>query len=183
MRQNREELEKFIQCNNKYGQLRKLSRDLLEEEAMRDIRRRITATGIDADALLAVAGWSGRKVDWDWGSIQRTLRKSHPRRYELALWCERILCGLVVGRLSDSKRWLSLTFIEGNPKQHPLKGEVVPLALQGASLYAGLMADEVWGGPEVRVKNPLPEARHVYVRAGFTLTQSEAKFDFLVEPR
>lgn len=162
-------------CATKYNRLRRLTHDLLEEEALRAFRIKILVRNIDDDALAVVDGhWSviGRKELFAWRDrILPVLLKSHPRALRLALWSEGRLCGLAVARLSDSKAWISLTHIEGSPdSSHPLKGLVAPIALVGADIYRSLVENEDSLGRRtcVRIMNPLAESIDWYAKCGYS---------------
>lgn len=117
------------------------------------------------------------------GKTSADVEKSHPRRYEVAIWHNKVLCGVAIGRVCDSKQWLSLTHIEGNPDpNHPLKGMVVPLVVLGAQLYANLAATESVS-PLLRIMNPVPGAVSTYNKAGFTrAVVVKKKYHYLTTP-
>lgn len=159
----------------KHKELRRLTRELLQEEALRAFRVRVDVHPIDDDACASIrTRWTptGRKVAFPWEErILPTLHKSHPRRLDLALWCLGHLCGVAVVRLADCKAWLSITHIEGSPDpSHPLKSLVVPLVLAGADLYGTLIQahDDAGRRPVVRIMNPLKESINWYASCGYS---------------
>lgn len=159
-------------CAAKYRRIRRLTRDLLEEEVLRAFRIRLTVEPLEEKALDAVdSEWTpaGRKEPFPWrGDICPRLHKSHPRRLDLAMWCGGRLCGLSVARLSDAKEWVSITHVEGSPHaSHPLKGLVAQIALTGADIYASLVQPA--RKPKVRIMNPLPQSMVAYERSGYSV--------------
>jgi hypothetical protein len=162
------------ECEAKYAQLRAHAFTLLEEEWLHQHHQKLTVTRISENAIDFIdeiwAPHPARPAPWDWkGVLLRTLRTSHPRRFEVALWADKVLCGVAIGRLSQAKEWVSVTFVEGNPDSgHPLKGKVLAASLLGARLYAALMERADGSSPAVRVLNPLTQVLPHYHRAGYT---------------
>lgn len=163
-----------------------MTRDLLEEEALRAFRIKIDVCPINDDAHAAIrTTWTplARKVAFPWEErILPTLHKSHPRRLDLALWCDGHLCGLAVVRLADCKAWLSITHIEGSPDpSHPLKSLVVPLVLVGTDIYGTLVQahDDARRRPIVRIMNPLKESINWYARCGYSRFTQQNGYSFV----
>lgn len=166
-------------CRVRYQSIKRNTFDLLEEEFLRETMLRIDATSIDDTALCAVReqwGLHKRRAAFDWeGGIMPILRKSHPRSLDMALWCRDVLCGLAVARLSDSKEWLSLTYLEGNPDpEHPLKNRVLPAVIAAMDMFACQVQlhDKQRRRPRLRVMRPLPEVLDRYRQLGYSDIQS-----------
>ena len=161
-------------CCEKHNRIRRLVRTQLEEEIQRAYHGlKISAEPITERALQHVdATWApaGRREPFDWRRIDRVGMKSHPRRLDLALWDGQQLCGLMMSRLSDRKEWLSITHLEGAPVAHSLKGQLAPVAVVAADIYAALIheEDELGRQPDVRILNPLPQSMAVYERCGYS---------------
>ena len=165
-------VERLDVCAAKYARLRRLTRDLLEEQALPVFRTRVTVQPVDDSALDVVdMDWtpSGRRIPFAWRErILPVLHKSHPRRLDLAVWCNGQLCGLAVARLSNAKEWVSITHIEGSPHaSHPLKGRIAQIVLVGADIYASLVQPD-GRKPQVRIMNPLPQSMVAYERSGYS---------------
>ncbi len=107
---------------------------------------------IDAAALDAVGGWSGRRVDWPWHMLAAAWRRNHPDRFEAAAWRDGVLCGLVLGRPAPTAPHLSLYWIEANPNPaNPLRRNVALALFEPARRYALAL-----GKAELRLIDPLP---------------------------
>ena len=173
----------------RYRVHRKHTRELLEEEAFHVFKLRVNVVTIDEDILRRVRQeWAGhleRKVDWDWekGIVDRMWRKN-ARGLDLGFVVEGQLCGLAAARMSDAKRWLSLTHIEGAPMEHPLKGRVLPLVINGLYIYRALAnTEETLKSTGIRVLNPLDEALPCYEKQGYTLSTSSKRLrSIVIEP-
>lgn len=159
-----------------------MTHDLLEEEALRAFRQKVVVRGLTDEAIAATQQWQGRLHPFDWESIRSVLRKSHPDRLELSLWHSGQLCGMASGRVSPSKVWVSLTYIEGSPDpSHALKKRVVPLALVGADIYASLIqhASNLPDKPSVRILRPLPQSMQWYRQQGYSEVYQANGYSFL----
>jgi hypothetical protein len=90
--------------------------------------------GIDAVAILAVGQWRGRRVAWPWHLLAYDWRRSHPARFELAVWQDTVLCGLALGRPAPAAKHLSMHFMQAAPHHaNPLRRNVARITLGGAS--------------------------------------------------
>lgn len=163
-------------AKERYRKHRLHTRELLEEAAFHEFRYRVDVGCIDEDILRrAQRDWYGhplRKCHWEWDeAIMGPLRRSGSRWLDLALLVRGQLCGLVAARLSPNKTWLSLTHIEASPDpEHPLKGAILPLAIQALYLYRGVihpMGEAKKTG--IRILHPLEEALPCYRSNGYTL--------------
>jgi hypothetical protein len=179
--------ERLAACDAKYKRLRRLTRDQLEEEVLRAFKINIQVTRICDRSLAAVdTVWSQhqRKAAFPWRDrLLPVLRKSHPRRLDLAYWCGGVLCGLAIARLSDAKTWISITHIEGSPDpSHSLKGLVAPISVAGADIFATFVQREDSQGrlPLVRIMNPLTESIVVYEQCGYSALQTGNGYSYLV---
>lgn len=168
------EMSEVRACRYRYSRLRRHTFELVEEEYLRATRLRIDVNSIDDDALRIIRDeWSKhpRRADFDWeGEILPTIRKSHPRAIDIAIWCGGVLCGVAVARLSDSKQWLSLTYLEGSPvPERPLKKQVTPVVITALDIYSSLvhLHDAAQRRPSVRIMRPLPEVLSNYQSIGY----------------
>lgn len=109
------------------------------------------------------SGWGG----WDWEPLLRRAWRN-PATFHLAIWSDKLLCGLAVGRVSDRDKdgvraALSIDYIEGaHDPHHPLRGNIVWLATSAAEGYGRAM-----GAQSLRLMHPLPHLLHLYTRLGF----------------
>ena len=104
-----------------------------------------------------------RLVKWDWlDQAQRWKRTDHSR-LELAVWQDGELCGLMIGRTSKRKTIVYVLGIEGAPYSHPLKGYIIPLALEVAEAYAVAV-----GAKELRLDKPAAILVARYEKLGYT---------------
>lgn len=90
---------------------------------------------------------------------------------------------MAVARLSDSKEWLSFTYLEACPDPaHPLKGDVMPLAIMAGGIFANLVKRHagVVSPPTIRLMNPLREAMDWYADNGYSSFHQANGYSFLV---
>jgi len=139
-------------AERRYGELRR--RACAEaEHALAAAGISAELRGIDASALDASTSWADRRVAWPWPSMAADFRRGHPDRFELAIWCQDVLCGLALGRPSPGPSHLGLYFMEGNPDStHPLCKQVTAVTLTAMNAYAAAL-----GKLELRLVNPFPQ--------------------------
>ncbi|WP_157212501.1 hypothetical protein [Herbaspirillum sp. CF444] len=173
----------------KYAAIRATTQTYVEEEWLAEQRERIVVTALNSDAQSHFDRyWRNhpqRLVSFDWfGSIKKTLDNSHPRRLEFAFWKNKILCGLVVGRISKGGQWLSVTHIEGYPDaSHPLKGKIIALALFAADVYSVATKSEARGfQPRVRLLDPVPQVIAAYQNLGYSDVVVTKKLRYMTKP-
>ncbi|HEY0015967.1 MAG TPA: hypothetical protein VGC13_06595 [Longimicrobium sp.] len=113
------------------------------------------------------SGWGG----WDWEPLLRRAWK-HPSAFHLAIWSDRILCGLAVGRVSDRdpaglRHAVSIDFIESaHDPHHPLHGNIAVLATSAADAYGHAL-----GARWLRLIQPLPGVVTLYTNLGFDVVR------------
>lgn len=114
----------------------------------------------------ALRGWdhSQRKVNWKWAEEREAVRMKRPSYWEMAIWHRQTLCGLVLGKPSQKRSRLYIEGIEGNPSAHPLKGQIIPIALLASEMYAQSI-----GCAEVWLVEPHELLLDRYERAGYNL--------------
>lgn len=180
----------YVSVCERYRKLRAHSRELLEEEAFHALRMRVDVAAIDDDILRRVKrDWAAhpeRLVAWDWErGIIGPLRRKNARFFDLALLVRGQLCGLAAVRMSNHKRWLSLTHVEGAPGEHPLKGKVLPLVINAMYIYRGAVCRQgEEHGLGIRVLNPLDEALPCYQNQGYSLSVDSKRLRSIeIEPR
>lgn len=165
--------ERLAQCVAKYKGIRQHVRELVEEQICSHTQRKIDVCPVGEDVFAAIeTQWQpvGRKVCFPWREdIHRILRQTHPRRLELSFWNGTALCGVGVARLSDARKWVSVTYIEASPiPSHALKGQVVTWVLVAADIFASLVADACnVAKPQIRILHPLPESIDWYEQLGY----------------
>lgn len=166
-------------CRIKYKAIKRNTFDLIEEEFLRATRLRIDVRSIDDSAFAAIKeDWCrfDRRLPIEWeDEVVPTLRKSHPRALDMAIWREGMLCGLAAVRLSDAKTWLSLSFLEGHPNAgHPLKNKIGPTVVAAMDIYATLIEQHDAKGrkPALRIMRPLPNSVDRYRELGYSEGQT-----------
>lgn len=176
----------LIACCERYEEHRRHTYDLLEEHALRALKVRVQTTPITKNALDIVSHqWAGKRLaSWDWeDDVLRVLRRSHPRRLEMAFWVGHELCGLVAARMSDAKEWVSITHMEGSPlPDHQLSRKVAALSIKGADIFSVMAHDEKSSSPRARVRimNPLENAMACYAHNGYSELHQQNGYSFLV---
>lgn len=140
-------------AERKYSEFRKVAMDSVRRRLPYADRAKITLRNIDDFALSESEKWESlrdRQVDWPWMTGYRHYSFSYPKRFELAIWYDNMLCSLSLGRPSYMGTRLRLEFIESRPAEHPLVGRVTPIVLSVAEVYAGLI-----GASQLRIIDPI----------------------------
>ncbi|MDH0292015.1 hypothetical protein N7414_23065 [Pseudomonas sp. GD04087] len=114
----------------------------------------------EADAWL---NHPDRIAGWNWRAVLNQERKSH-KRFEAAFWVDGVLCGLMVCRVSKRRINLSVRFIEGAPFQHPLRGQLLQVAIIQAELFASVI-----GATQVAIIKPLEGVAERYIALGYQM--------------
>lgn len=105
---------------------------------------------------------SRRQVDWEWFEAYSPFRFRYPKRFEAAIWDNRKLVGLALGRPTYGATGLRIDFGERSP-HHSGNMPVFRVTVAAAFVYAKLI-----GAEEVRCMHPVNErVRHYYVKHGF----------------
>jgi len=118
---------------------------------------------IDAAALAAAELWTGRRVGWPWHLMIPDWRRNYPKRFEVAIWRDGVLCALALGRPARKAPHLSLYYLERNPDPaNPLRGQVTGAVLATLRAYAVVL-----GKAELRLMDPLPALIPRYCSAAF----------------
>lgn len=163
----------YRRARERYRVYRRQTRELIEEETLPSFRFRVDVVAIDDDILRkAKRDWyecADRRVGWDWeADIIKPLHGFGPRTLDAAFVVKGQLCALMAARLSPDKRWLSLTFLEGCPVGHPLKGSVVALAIRTLYIYRAVICSrEDVRKIGIRILRPTQPALDCYRRNGF----------------
>ena len=128
------------------------------------VRGEIIAGAARAAFTATWLGHQGRPVTWDWAALSAKFQNVHPKCFNAAIWHDETLCGLAVGAVNQD-RFVALDFLEGNPDPtHPLKGQVIEIALTMAEAYKQLI-----GVPELRLHHVDPGLISSYTVQGFAL--------------
>jgi hypothetical protein len=115
------------------------------------------------------SGWGG----WDWEPLLRHAWR-HPAAFHLAIWSDKALCGLAVGRVSNRDRSgfrlaVFVDYIESaHDANHPLRGKIAVLAIGAADAYGRAL-----GAHWLRLMEPLPSILHLYVGMGFGIVRDK----------
>lgn len=157
-----------------WEELRSLARSNVEGDRQRHISS-LRLGPIDAAALEAADAWLGRErvAAWDWRALTK---RSKDNRFEVAVWHEARLCGLGFGPVEGviGMGRACVEYIEGDPRPHPLRGQIIPLVLVTAEELARIV-----GLPEVRLLGPLPALVPHYVSFGYELMAGRPGISYL----
>src|SRR5690554_5373105 len=129
-------------AERKYSEFRQVAMDSVRRRLPYADKSKISLRNIDGSALSESEKWEclrDRQVDWPWKTGYCHYSFSYPKRFELAIWYDNLLCSLSLGRPSYMGTRLRLEFIESRPAEHPLAGRVTPIVLSVAEVYAGLI--------------------------------------------
>jgi hypothetical protein len=103
--------------------------------------------------------------NFPWRAIAQQIRPT-PRRFDLAIWLDFGLCGLCAGMASKNDAHVAINFIERFHGPNPLKGLIVPIAVECADAYAYIL-----GKRTLKVRNPLDGVLPTYEALGFELVR------------
>lgn len=148
-----------------YILLRQQARDLLQSYILAIAPPETVLTDINDEALDQADRWGG----FSWGYIARKFRR-RPRRMELAIWFKGELCGIACGRVSNRRVVASIHYLEGNPRAHPLKGLIAPIATRFLDTVGILL-----GCSETSIQNPVAELVDFYKYLGYVKENTKGK--------
>jgi hypothetical protein len=103
---------------------------------------------------------------WLWAK-EVTRARRRPRRVEAAVYAERtdgpaVLCGLILGRVSNSRVVASIHLLSRAPEPNPLKGRVAKIAVRYLEFCAA-----AFGCTIASLQRPVPELIGFYKELGF----------------
>lgn len=99
---------------------------------------------------------------FDWREAFSILRHK-AERFDAAIWCNGLLCGLAIGKPSRGKRHVTVYLLEGaRHTTNPLKGRVLAIILTLADEYAKAL-----NAGHVRLMNPVPGMIQTYQALGY----------------
>lgn len=129
---------------------------------------------ITSDAIAQAKEWrevypEARQAAWDWEKVVKTFRR-RPRHVELAIWVDQILCGLVVGRISDRCIVATIHYLEGRPVDNPLSGSVAAIATRYVDILALLVNCK-----QTAIDSPLPALVDFYKGLGYSSATTKGK--------
>lgn len=132
----------------------------------------------DVEQTWALHTQTHRPGPFPWRAAFQQLRMT-PKRFDMAIWNGRQLCGLVLGKASrgkgDKNSKVTLRFLQAAPAPiNPLKGFVAQIAFDAAEDYAFLI-----GRPRIFLKNPLPQVIPHYRTLGFAVVDRGVKGVYL----
>jgi hypothetical protein len=163
-----------LNAEKRYEQYRQESRIQAQAALPAKFKNTVKLSPIDQKAIIQSNLWEKsalREVDWNWKLGHRIYSKRYPKRFELAIWYQNILCGLSLGRPSYAGSRLRLDFAERAPENCPIRGYVMQLTLLGAESYALSI-----GADEVRIMHPLNERLvNYYNRLGYKYVEGGGK--------
>ncbi len=137
----------------------------------------IKFASIDFQAQAKAKEWAdikSRRVDWDWLKVSGSYKRANPKRFEVAIWYNNaLLCGLGVGKTTNTAAGVRIDLLEASPKKTPLKGLIFELTLANALNYARSI-----GAVQLRISHPINEkVRNFYCKPQFKFKYN-AKGDF-----
>lgn len=166
----------ILTISQKYTQLRlSICEQVTEffENEHPELKGHLHLTEIDAAALQAMRNtWEphpiySRNVGTveDWKYTLQQYRISYNSRMELAIWYDNQLCTLMLGKVSNGKLTLKITYLQGAYNIEQLVGLRLAVATTYAETYASAL-DIDWVG----VQDPYEGAEHLYRDNGFTIS-------------
>jgi tRNA A37 threonylcarbamoyladenosine synthetase subunit TsaC/SUA5/YrdC len=88
----------------------------------------------------------------------------------LAIWVNHVLCGLLIGRISDSRIVATIYYLEGRPVDNPLSGSVANIATRYVELLARLLHCK-----QAAIDSPLPALIDFYKRLGYSSATTKGR--------
>lgn len=171
-----------IDAEKRYELYRQESRLQAQSVLPVKFKNTVKLSAIDQKALTQSKLWEEsdfREVDWNWKLGHNIYKKRYPKRFELAIWYQNILCGLSLGRPSYTGSRLRLDFAERAPENCPIKGHVMQLTLLGAESYALSI-----GADEIRIMHPLNERLvNYYNRLGYKYVEGSSDIGTINEKK
>lgn len=153
-------------AEEKYTNLRQIAYELTMEELPYQDSESIRLAEICTNATAAFNAspeYHQRMVNWDWKFGVKSYRNRYPNRFELAIWFEKTLCGLSIGRPTYHGSGVRLDFIERNPvRNNPLVGRITPIAVTAYEVYARLI-----DAKQLRIMFPEKELINYYSSLDF----------------
>ena len=117
------------------------------------LRDDINIEGLTFKAQHELKRWQqddSRRVGWSWNSVKKKYQ-SHPKRFELAIWYRGLtLCGVGIGKPTNSGGKIRLDYIESSPTSTSLDGLVVDITLACLRIYADFI-----GAHQIRIMKPI----------------------------
>lgn len=152
-------------CRALRAEARAIAEPDIQEATGFDVR----LSDITPEAIEIAASWSPlytgtrahHRPGWAWDHEVRRFRR-RPRRVELAIWVDKTLCGLVLGRISDRHVVATIHFIESSPATTPLSHQIAPIATR----YLDILAT-VAGCQEVAIERPVDGLVEFYQELGY----------------
>lgn len=129
-------------------------------QLLQQLKPEVMVSPIEERELLVADQWfvhPERLVGWNWRAVMKVERKTQ-KRFEAAFWVEDVLCGLMVCRVSKRRVNLAVRFIEGAPYSHPLRKQLLQVAIVQAELFAGVIDAE-----SVAIIKPVPAIVGLYL--------------------
>lgn len=166
------------ESERKYQEARLVAMAAVELEVREITGLDVKLRHIDRAALDAAEAWrfayrdAGRLAHvpgWDWYKEARRFGR-RTRRVELAIWVGDILCGLALGRISDSRIVATIHLLEGSPVGNPLGGKVISIA----SRFLEVLAIAV-GCREAAIDSPIAALVDRYRAMGFVKEVAKGK--------
>lgn len=135
-----------------------------------DLDGHLRLTEMDGSALRAMrTTWEPHPIysrnvgsHEDWRRQLTQYRISYNSRMELAIWYDDQLCALMLGKVSQGKLTLKITYLQGAYNIEELIGLRMEIATTYAEAYASALNIE-WVG----VQDPYEGAEHLYRENGF----------------
>jgi hypothetical protein len=140
-----------------YKVLRQQARDLVWAYLEPIVPLGTSLSDLNDDAVAQANEWGGFR----WGYIAKKFQR-RPRRVELAIWYDGVLCGIACGRVSNRRIVASIHYLESNPSMHPLRGSIAAIATRFLDTMA-LLA----GCSEASIQNPVQPLIEFYKALGY----------------
>jgi hypothetical protein len=165
------------EANERYEGLREGSRDFslgifcttIFVGDLQGLTEGLAFTAID-DA--AMREWHATQPHWEfrWDEIVPHYRRNDTDRFEIAIWKQRELAGLGIGRVSNGPDNVTIHFLERCKIHTALKGFVAQIVTDSAEFYG-----KVLGKQRVKLKDPVEGAIAVYEKLRFSLAENIGK--------
>jgi hypothetical protein len=161
-------------ANSRYAQRRKAARELFMPQIAEFTHHPVELDDISDKAISEAQRWrlaypEIRQGIWDWEKVAKSFRR-RPRHVELAIWVSHVLCGLLIGRISDNRIVPTIYYLEGRPIDNPLSGSVAKIATR----YVELLARQLHC-KQTAIDSPPPSLINFYMKLGYSSTTTKGR--------
>lgn len=157
----------YLGAEQRYDQFRRLALEYAQDDLSARNINNLRLSTITAEALAVSKLWDRsvtRRVDWDWVDGYGAFKFRHPKRFEIAVWQQKNLITLSMGRPTYHGSALRLDFVEARPRDLGDRPSTFKEVLLAYGVYARMI-----NASQIRIMNPINDDIKGYYEAfGYT---------------